>query len=85
MRGNSNFSAGRASYASLENQMAAFDRLPRSVREALANAAFDWAAYPIRSRFESGRMSAKAIVQAIGQWDRKQIDKDRKKVWGISK
>ena len=66
---NANFQAGRPSYASLENQMAAYDALPRSIREALATAAFDWAAYPIKRRFESGNLSAKDWVKFIRKWD----------------
>jgi hypothetical protein len=74
---------GRPSYASTEKEMAAFDRLPRSVRAALADAAFNWAAYPIRRWFEAGCYSAKALVKQIDAWDRKQIARDRTRVWGI--
>jgi hypothetical protein len=56
---NAGFTGGRSSYASLEKQMAAFDRLPRSVRAALADAAFNWAAFPIHRWFEAGRYTAK--------------------------
>lgn len=59
MSGNAGFKSGSGSYASRDKQMDAYDRLPASVRAALANAAFDWAPYPIRRWFESGRMTAK--------------------------
>ena len=74
---NSALSGGRVSYASTERQMKAFDRLPRSVRAALANAAFAWAPYPIWRWFEAGRYTAKELVKQIDRWDRKQIARDR--------
>lgn len=83
MSANAGFSSGAASYASREKQMAAYDRLPPSIRVALANAAFDWAPYPIRKWFESGRRTAKQLVGDVAKWDREQIAKDRKRVWGI--
>jgi hypothetical protein len=80
---NSGIRGGRASYASTEKQMEAFDRLPRSVRAALSNATFNWAAYPIRGWFEAGRYTAKDLVKKISAWDQRQIAKDQKRVWGI--
>jgi hypothetical protein len=74
--------ADSVSRASKANQWAAYDRLPPSVRAALQNAAFDWAAYPIHRDFERGVRTAKETVKAIREWDRKQITKDRKRVWG---
>lgn len=76
--------SGSVSYASKEKQMAAYDALPRSMREALANSAFNWAAYPIRQRFERGQITAKTWVGLIEKWDRDQIAKDRTKVWGLA-
>jgi hypothetical protein len=81
--GNANFKTSGISYASREKQMAAYDQLPRSMRDALANAAFDWAAYPIRQRFERDQRTAKEYVVMIKKWDRDQIAKDRARVWGI--
>lgn len=83
MPSNANFSTGSASYASRENQMKAYDRLPRSVRSALQNASFDWAAYPIRRWFEGGRYTAKELVRLIQKWDADQIKKDRTRVWKL--
>jgi hypothetical protein len=83
MANNANFKASGTSYASREKQMAAYDQLPCSIREALANAAFDWAAYPIRRRFERGQRRAKEYVAIIRKWDRDQIAKDRVRVWRI--
>lgn len=82
---NANFRASGVSYASNEKQMAAYDALPRSIREALANAAFDWAAYPVKQRFERGKMTAKEWVKHIAKWDREQIKKDRTRVWGANR
>jgi hypothetical protein len=80
---NANFKASGVSYASLEKQMEAFDRLPASVRSALANSAFNWAPFPIRRWFEGGQYSAKDLVRRIASWDAGQIDKDRTRVWGL--
>ena len=84
MSGNGYFKASSVSRANRQKQMEAFDRLPPSVRAALANAAFDWAPYPIRRWFEAGRFTAKELVKRIGKWDHDQIAKDRTRVWGIS-
>ena len=83
MAGNSNFRASGVSYASNEKQMDAYDRLPPSVRAALANAAFDWAAFPLRRRFERGQYTVAELVKKIDNWDRDQIAKDRPRVWGL--
>ena len=80
---NANFRSGSSSYATKQAQMDAYDALPRSVREALANAAFAWAPYPINKRFQSGRRSAKELVKDVHRWDRDQIAKDRTRVWGL--
>jgi hypothetical protein len=80
---NAGFTGGRGSYATTEKQMEAFDRLPRSVRAALAGSVFNWAAFPIHRWFEAGRYSAKGLVKQIDAWDRKQIARDRARVWGI--
>jgi Family of unknown function (DUF6525) len=83
--GNSNIKGAGASYASTEKQMDAFDRLPASVRAALAGAAFNWASFPIRRRFEAGDCTAKELVKRIAKWDREQITKDRTRVWGLGR
>jgi hypothetical protein len=75
--GNTNFKSSGKSYASKEKQMAAYGQLPRSIRATLANAAFDWAAYPIHHRFERGQRTAKEYVAMIKKWDRNQIAKDK--------
>lgn len=83
MNGNSTFTGGRPSYASLDKQFAAYDRLPRSVRAALAGALFDWAAYPIWQRFERGSVTAKQLVKNIANWDAQQAARDQSCVWNI--
>ena len=75
MSGNSKMKGARVSHASRQKQMEAFDRLPPSVRSALANAAFDYAAYPIHRKFEAGYYRVKALVALIAAWDRRQIKK----------
>ena len=81
--GNSNLKGAGVSVAPIEKQMEAFDRLPASVRTALAGAAFNWAPFPIRRRFEADHLKAKDLVKQIGIWDRDQIAKDRARVWGL--
>jgi Family of unknown function (DUF6525) len=82
MTSNANFRASGRSHATRESQFKAYDRLPPIIRQALQNAAFDWASYPIRRWFESGRFTAKECVRLIQKWDREQIRKDAKRVWG---
>jgi hypothetical protein len=81
--GNSNLKGTGVSTASVEKQMEAFDRLPASVRTALADAAFNWASFPLRRRFEAGHLKAKDLVKQIAIWDRDQIVKDRSRVWEL--
>jgi hypothetical protein len=78
---NSKIKSGSYSYASKDKQMEAFDRLPRSIRVALANAAFAWAPYPLWRRYENMGRAASYWVAQIAKWDADQIAKDRKRVW----
>lgn len=67
--------------------MAAFDKLPPTARQAIANAAFSWAPQPVLTRWRRGvpgYHTGKAIATKVQEWDRKQIAKDLKLVWGIS-
>jgi hypothetical protein len=81
MPSNSTLKGGRYSYASKDKQMEAFDRLPRSIRVALANAAFAWAPYPLWRRYENSGKPASYWVAQIAKWDTDQIAKDRTRVW----
>ena len=71
---------GRASYASREKQMAAFDKLPPKLRAALANAYEDWAAYTVHQRWERGDMgnTADGAIRMIASWDATQRKRDRR-------
>jgi hypothetical protein len=80
---NANFRSGSVSHATKAQQMDAYDALPRSVREALANAAFAWAPFPVNKRFQRGQRTARELVKDIHRWDRDQIAKDRTRVWGL--
>lgn len=74
-------SGGTPSYASIEKQMAAYDALPKSVRAELANGYENWAAYPIRQRWERGQFkSVEVLVRAIERWNADQLARDRKLV-----
>jgi hypothetical protein len=69
------FKGASVSHARRETQMRAYDQLPPSVRAALQQAVFDWAPYPIRRRFEAGRVTAKELVRQVRQWDRDALKK----------
>lgn len=62
--------------------MKCFDRLPRSVRLAVANANFDWALRGWLNDFNSGRVSAPSLVKRIQLADRTYAATTRRKVWG---
>jgi hypothetical protein len=69
-------------YSTTENRMAAFDKLPKSAREALANAAFSWAPQPIVTRWKRGDRGYKtgpSIAKLIPKWDEDKHAKDVKK------
>lgn len=57
-----------------EASMRAYDKLPPMVREAVANAAFDWAPQPIVTLLRKGH-SPERIVAAVAAWDEKEIKK----------
>ena len=82
MAGKTNASqrGGRYSYASKDKQWLAYERLPRSVRLALQEAAYSWAPYTIWRRWEGGHYStAQALVKDIQQWDRDTHKRDAKR------
>jgi uncharacterized protein DUF6525 len=65
-----------ASTAKDESQWCAFEKLPRSVRDALNTAHYPWAPYPIWRRWEKGEWkTAQALVHNIKAWD---ADMDRR-------
>lgn len=72
---NSKVKGGSTSYAKKEDQMAAYDKLPPSLRAALQNADNNWAAYPIARWFNNGkgeRARAAYWVKQIARWDKEQ-------------
>jgi hypothetical protein len=63
-----------------------FDRLPPTARNALANAAFDWASGFFYTRWRRGKDGFKTgadIATRVAEADTNQIRRDRKRVWGI--
>jgi hypothetical protein len=60
--------------------MEAFDRLPKSVRFALANAAFSWSANWCLNQLRRG-LNEMALISAIVRGDSERIRKDEYKVW----
>lgn len=80
LKTNASQKSGKYSYASVENQWKAFERLPKSVRDALNEAAFSWAPYTIWRRWNRGQYrTAEEIVAAIKSWDQACHDRDAKK------
>jgi Family of unknown function (DUF6525) len=64
-----------------------YDRLPPSARRALADAAFDWSSGAVLNRWKCGArgfQTGRDIAERVAEWDARQIDKDRKRVWGRS-
>lgn len=62
--------------------MAAFDKLPRSARQALANAAICWATQPFLSRHRRGAKgyrTGREIAERVAWADRNQHEKDAKR------
>lgn len=59
-----------------------YDRLPRSVREALQNCIHDFAVGSWLKQFERGQIKAKDLVKKINEWDRKYALKHCDRVWG---
>lgn len=62
--------------------LAYYDRLPRSVRHAVANARFDWALNGWLKMFERGQMSAAELVKHIEKVDKIETCKTRFRAWG---
>jgi hypothetical protein len=59
--------------------MRAYDKLPPSVRHALANAVFAWAPQPFLTDLRRGDRSPKEIVKLIANLDRKELARERKR------
>lgn len=58
-----------------------YDKLPHSVKLALQNARFAWAAGWVY-RYWQGGMNAKDLVKHIEKVDRAEAIKQRKRIWG---
>ncbi len=71
--------------------MRAFDKLPKSAREALANAVEDWVPQPILTRHNNqwrGYETGAEIAATIAKWDREELAKredQRRRAVGPSK
>jgi len=76
--------SGGSYYSTPENAMRAFDKLPRTVRNALANAIFDWASQPFLTQWRRGT-SPKKLVALIREWDREACAKRERKRQSRSK
>jgi len=58
-----------------EAMMRAFDKLPRTVRMALANSVENWVPQPIRTRFERGQWTAPECLKRIAKWNADELAK----------
>lgn len=68
-------------YSTRENSYAAYDKLPPTAKQALQEAAFDWAVQPIKTRWTKGMKgyrTGKEIAATIAKWDREKIAKASK-------
>ncbi|WP_342711537.1 DUF6525 family protein [Bradyrhizobium sp. B124] len=72
--------ASRVAYE--KRTMAYFDRLPRSVRHAVANARFDWTLNKLLRAYERGHASAPELVAAVERMDKEETAKTRFRAWG---
>ena len=58
-----------------EAMMKAFDKLPRSIRIALANSVENWVPQPIRTRFERDKWTVTECLKRITKWDADELAK----------
>ena len=80
MAGNSGGAASERYYE--KRTMDYFDRLPRSVRAAVANARFDWTLHNWLTQFERGQLKAPELVKRVNEVDRTEAAKTRARTWG---
>lgn len=73
---------GAASRTVRENTMKHFDRLPPSVRAAVANARFNWAIAGWLKAFNRGEMKARDLVAHVERVDKIETAVTRFKAWG---
>jgi hypothetical protein len=59
--------------STLEKLMRAYDELPPTVRRALANAIFDWAAPPLLRDYLDGK-SARKIIKDLARWEQEELE-----------
>lgn len=76
-------SGGAASDRTYEKRtMDYFDRLPRSVRAAVADARFNWAIHSWLMQFERGQIKTAELVKRVNEVDRTEAAKTRARTWG---
>lgn len=75
---------GSGSYRiSTKNQLAAFDKLPRSARRAMAEARFDWATPPFATMMRKDyRMTGNMLADIIRANDEANARRTKKRTWG---
>jgi Family of unknown function (DUF6525) len=63
-------------YCTPESDMRAYDKLPPTARQALQQAAFDWAAGPLLRRWNNARpgyKNGREIAKTIAAWDKNKV------------
>ena len=65
-----------------DDRMEVFDSLPPGVRQAYANAAFDWAVANTPKMVM--RYGSRLVIESIAKSDSDKIAADRTRVWGWS-
>jgi hypothetical protein len=71
---------GSGSYRTTPKRtMRAYDELPPSVRRALSNSVFDWAAQPWLTLLRRDGWTPKEIVEDIARGDRWALNRERKR------
>jgi hypothetical protein len=75
MAGNSRSASGRLVSAdyTLKQNMEAFDKLPKSLREALRESAFNWSAASIRRQMRTKKVKAAEVIEIMHKRDRENV------------
>ena len=81
-----NATQGGCAFRGRRDDLWYLEQLPPSARQALYDAAFDWAAGWVYTRWKRGTPGFKTgpeVAARIAEADAQQIAKDRRRVWGI--
>jgi hypothetical protein len=68
-----------------EAMMASYDRLPRTVRNALANAVENWVPQPLETEWKTGRYKPSDLAKMVAKWNRNETMVHRAKMVRLMK